>query len=136
PVECNGGVPPGKPWLANHPYPLVIYPAAISRSIPQIGGRVNAALRGGISRQGGNPTEEDTMRKSILLLVFLVTAGLGATSRHLGGWAVVTVDDLPDYVVVGQPVRLSFVVRQHGMRPLDGLRPRVEAKARSVDISV
>ena len=76
------------------------------------------------------------MRKSILLLVFLVTAGLGATSRHLGGWAVVTVDDLPDYVVVGQPVRLSFVVRQHGMRPLDGLRPRVEAKAGSVDISV
>jgi mono/diheme cytochrome c family protein len=46
----------------------------------------------------------------------------------MGGWAVVTVDDLPDYVVAGQPIKLSFVVRQHGMTPLDGLKPTVEAK--------
>jgi mono/diheme cytochrome c family protein len=45
----------------------------------------------------------------------------------LGGWATTTVEDLPDYAVVGQPLTLTFTVRQHGLRPLDGLTPRVEA---------
>jgi len=54
----------------------------------------------------------------------------------MGGWAVVTVDDLPDYVVAGQPIKLSFVVRQHGMTPLDGLQPVVDAKMGSSTISV
>ena len=76
------------------------------------------------------------MRKSILFLLLLGTAGFAATSRHLGGWAVVTIDDLPDYVVVGQPVKLSFVVRQHGMTPLDGLHPVVEARSGSTKVSV
>jgi mono/diheme cytochrome c family protein len=48
----------------------------------------------------------------------------------------VTIDDLPDYVVAGQPIRLSFVVRQHGMRLLDGLEPVVDAKLGSATISV
>ena len=69
------------------------------------------------------------MRKSMLLLPLIGLAGAARTSHYLGGWAVVTVDDLPDYVVAGQPVRLSFVVRQHGMTPLDGLRPSVEARS-------
>ena len=76
------------------------------------------------------------MKKSMLLLSLFGLAGSATMSRYLGGWAVVTVDDLPDYVVAGQPIRLSFVVRQHGMRPLDGLRPSVEARSGNVDISV
>jgi mono/diheme cytochrome c family protein len=77
------------------------------------------------------------MRKSVLLLLLLLgLAGLGAANRPLGGWAIVTVDDLPDYVVAGKPVRLSFVVRQHGMTPLDGLEPGVQAKSGGVDVSV
>ena len=76
------------------------------------------------------------MTKSILVLLLIGTAGLGASSRYMGGWAVVTVDDLPDYVVAGQPIRLSFVVRQHGMRLLDGLEPVVEAKLGNNAISV
>ena len=32
-----------------------------------------------------------------------------------GGWCVVTVDDLPEYAVAGQPLALSYTVRQHGM---------------------
>ena len=44
---------------------------------------------------------------------------------RFGGWVVVTVDDLPDHIVAGKPIALSFVVRQHGATPLDGLRPRV-----------
>ena len=76
------------------------------------------------------------MRKSMLPLLLLTTAGFPMTSRHLGGWAVVTVDDLPDYVVAAQPLRLSFIVRQHGMTPLSGLRPSVEAKSRNANVSV
>ena len=76
------------------------------------------------------------MRKSMLPLLLLTTAGFPTTSRHLGGWAVVTVDDLPDYAVAGQPVRLSFVVRQHGMTPLSGLRPTVEAMLGNANVLV
>jgi mono/diheme cytochrome c family protein len=49
--------------------------------------------------------------------------------RAYGGWAAVTVQDLPDYVVVGQPVTLTFTVRQHGVTKLSGLKARVEAQA-------
>ena len=48
---------------------------------------------------------------------------------HVGGWAVITVDELPDYVQAGKPVQISFVVRQHGFTPLDKLRPSIEASA-------
>ena len=44
-----------------------------------------------------------------------------------GGWAVVTVDSLPDHLVAARPTALSFTVRQHGFTALDGLRPVVEA---------
>lgn len=45
-----------------------------------------------------------------------------------GGWAVVTVDSLPEYAVAGTPTTLSFTVRQHGMTPLFDLRPSVVAR--------
>jgi len=47
--------------------------------------------------------------------------------RHAGGWAVITVDDLPDVAEVGKPVALSYMVRQHGMTPLDRLNGEIEA---------
>jgi cbb3-type cytochrome c oxidase subunit III len=46
-----------------------------------------------------------------------------------GGWAVITVEDLPDQVVVGQPVTLDFTVRQHGRTLLSDLNARVVAAA-------
>jgi mono/diheme cytochrome c family protein len=42
-----------------------------------------------------------------------------------GGWAVITVLHLPDYVVVGRPVTLTYAVRQHGRRLLDHLEGRL-----------
>jgi len=45
-----------------------------------------------------------------------------------GGWAVVTVGKMPDTVVVGQPVTLTYAVRQHGQRLLSGLNGRIEAR--------
>jgi mono/diheme cytochrome c family protein len=46
-----------------------------------------------------------------------------------GGWAAITVRDLPDYVVAGQPVTLTFTVRQHGVRLLSGLSASVDARS-------
>ena len=49
-----------------------------------------------------------------------------------GGWAAITVPDLPDYAVARQPLPLTFTVRQHGVTPLSGLQPRVAAVAGGV----
>lgn len=52
-----------------------------------------------------------------------------------GGWAVITVEDLPDQVVVGQPVTLGFTVRQHGRTLLSNLNGRVVAEASGERVS-
>src|SRR5260370_3272751 len=54
---------------------------------------------------------------------------LAAIAALFGGWAVITVEDLPDYLVAGKPVSLTFTVRQHGVRPLEALAPTVEARS-------
>jgi mono/diheme cytochrome c family protein len=67
------------------------------------------------------------MRAITLRLLALVPLPLIAAG--FGGWAAVTVEDLPDYVVSRQPIRLAFMIRQHGVRPLEGLSPLVEARS-------
>lgn len=46
-----------------------------------------------------------------------------------GGWATITVEDLPTQLVAGRPVTLTFMVRQHGITPLNGLDPTLQAVA-------
>jgi cytochrome c551/c552 len=68
----------------------------------------------------------------------LTLAGLAllpTVAHHAGGWAVITVDELPDYVVAGEPVKLAYTVRQHGMTPLGGLT-RGQVTARAGDLEV
>jgi len=43
----------------------------------------------------------------------------------MGGWAVVTVKDLPEYFVASQQYTIEFQVRQHGRTLLSGLRPQL-----------
>ena len=57
----------------------------------------------------------------------LVLATIAAT--RFGGWAVVSVDNLPEYFVAGKPLVLTFWVRQHGTRPLGDLKPTVVARS-------
>lgn len=59
-----------------------------------------------------------------LLPLLVVAPALAA----LGGWAVTTVEDLPDYATAQRPLDLAFTVRQHGQEPMPGLRPSVEAR--------
>jgi hypothetical protein len=44
-----------------------------------------------------------------------------------GGWAVVTLDELPVNVAAGQPLTIGFTVLQHGRTPTPGLKPTVTA---------
>ncbi len=53
---------------------------------------------------------------------------LAVVALEAGGWVVITVTELPDYVAVGKPVTLTYAVRQHGMRLLGSLTGRIEAR--------
>lgn len=55
-------------------------------------------------------------------LVLLIVAAVSA-----GGWAVITLDELPRQVVVGESFTIGFVVRQHGRTPMSGLTPSITA---------
>src|SRR5215207_11731011 len=53
---------------------------------------------------------------------------LGFTfSGFAGGWAVITLDELPTDVLAGEPLTIGFTVRQHGITPMSGLDPTVTA---------
>ena len=52
-------------------------------------------------------------------------AALVAGVVTMGGWAVVTVKDLPEYFIAGKQYTIEFQVRQHGRTLLSGLRPQL-----------
>ena len=52
-----------------------------------------------------------------------LAAALIAGFVTMGGWAVVTVKDLPEYFVAGQQYTIEFQVRQHGRTLLNDLHP-------------
>jgi mono/diheme cytochrome c family protein len=56
-----------------------------------------------------------------------LSLALPVLAMTAGGWAVATVDSLPDHLVAARPTELAFTVRQHGVTALDGLRPVIEA---------
>src|SRR5260370_42449090 len=68
-----------------------------------------------------------TRRSFALMLTATVT--LRPATIGAGGWAVVTIDELPARVVAGRPLALAFTVRQHGKTLLSGLKPSIEAKS-------
>lgn len=49
-----------------------------------------------------------------------------AVPAFAGGWAVITLDELPTNVVAGEPVTIGFTVLQHGMTPLNDLDPTIK----------
>src|SRR2546425_230545 len=75
------------------------------------------------------------MRATFLRVLLLALLPLSLVAAF-GGWAAVPVGDLPDYVGARQPLDLSFMVRQQGVRPLSGLSPTVEVKSGSRQVTV
>ena len=55
-----------------------------------------------------------------LAAVLLLPAGAQA-----GGWATVELDHAPAGIVAGTPWRVELIVKQHGITPLDGVKPSV-----------
>lgn len=51
-----------------------------------------------------------------------------ATPAAFGGWTVITVQDLPEYLQVGRPTNLAFTIRQHGRTLMNDRSPTVTLK--------
>lgn len=60
------------------------------------------------------------MRKKLFLVISLLMIGLfaSASSARAGGWATVTLSELPTEVVAERPFTVEFSVRQHGRTPV------------------
>ena len=71
---------------------------------------------------------------SIPRLLFAL-ALLPTLPHNAGGWSVVTVKELPDHAVAGRPLELGYVVRQHGMLPVPGLRGRLVARSGTLEVA-
>jgi hypothetical protein len=63
----------------------------------------------------------------LVVVLFAAVAAFIAINVAAGGWATITVADLPDHFVAGQAVHLSFTIRQHGVKLMDDLTPSLEA---------
>jgi mono/diheme cytochrome c family protein len=75
------------------------------------------------------------MKKLPLALLGSVLALSTVAAVRIGGWAVVTVENSPDYLVAGKPAELTFTVRQHGVTLMNDVRPTIEAKAGSRSVT-
>ena len=68
-----------------------------------------------------------TSRPAGFLLAMVVVL-LTGTVAHGGGWATITLNNMPEYFVAGKAVTLTFVVRAHGVTPMDGMKTAVKAR--------
>lgn len=66
-------------------------------------------------------------RIRIALGLTLLASFIVAVPVFAGGWAVITLDEMPTNVVAGEPLTVGFVVRQHGKTPMEGLTPTITA---------
>jgi cytochrome c553 len=72
----------------------------------------------------GIPIMRKQRNQMILVVAALLTV---VTVAFAGGWAIITLNDFPEYAVAGAPLNLTFTVRQHGLTLLSGLKPQVRA---------
>lgn len=63
----------------------------------------------------------------ISIAIALALTLIFALPVFAGGWAVITLDDLPVGVVAGQSFTVGFTVRQHGRTPMGDLHPTITA---------
>lgn len=73
--------------------------------------------------------------KLSLVLALALSLAL-AIPAFAGGWAVITLDELPDGVVAGEPFTVGFTVLQHGRTPMTGLDPVIFASSGDEKITV
>ncbi len=61
----------------------------------------------------------------LIVISTLLVAGVAAGSASAGGWATVGFEPLPDGTAAGASWKPKIFVKQHGVTPLEGLRPVV-----------
>lgn len=61
------------------------------------------------------------------MVIALLMSLLIAVPVFAGGWAVITLDELPTGVVAGEPLTIGFTVLQHGKTPMTDLSPIIVA---------
>lgn len=74
-------------------------------------------------------------RALTLSLPFLLLA-FTASAPEPGGWAVITLEDLPEHLVAGTPVELTYTVRQHGQTLVGGVEGTIRASAGGQSLEV
>ena len=65
----------------------------------------------------------------IAILISLIFA----LPAFAGGWAVITLDELPNNVVAGEPINIGFTVLQHGRTPMSDLHPIITLTSNNSD---
>lgn len=70
-------------------------------------------------------------RFSVSLGLALLFAFLFASPAFGGGWAVITLDELPTNITAGKPLTIGFTVLQHGKTPMTNIDPTVTARLSS-----
>jgi hypothetical protein len=64
-----------------------------------------------------------TMRRIVLVLVLAVL--VPAEVAQAGGWATVELGHAPSGLVTGTPWRVELIVKQHGVTPMEGVKPSI-----------
>lgn len=57
----------------------------------------------------------------------LIFTFIFAIPAFAGGWAVITLDEVPTGIVAGEPITIGFTVLQHGKTPMNDLAPTITA---------
>lgn len=75
-------------------------------------------------------------KRSLLRFAPAVLAALLlAVPTFAGGWAVVTIDDLPTHIVAGQSIAIGFTVRQHGHTLRNDIDPILHFERKDTEAS-
>jgi len=67
-------------------------------------------------------------RPRLLIILLLSLTIFFAVPVYAGGWAVITLDQLPTNVTTNQAINIGFTVLQHGKIPLNDLDPTIMAE--------
>src|SRR2546421_9316715 len=89
----------------------------------------------GVAAMGpGYASLSHVFQMSTCIPIFFFFSSRRRHTRSDRDWSsdVCSSDLLPDYVIFGQPVTLTFTVRQHGVTRLSGLKPSIEARSGDV----
>lgn len=69
------------------------------------------------------------MKTKAIWVLFLILGLLfgGVAAAQAGGWAVLTLEEMPEAITANEPFTVRFAVRQHGQTLMSGLKPEITA---------